>query len=134
MVSSDLRAETLAEHLETSQWKVRPVGLVLEPWQPLRDPLRIELGPFTDDEFAKAIGKMKCGKATKTNDIPPEYFRALALEKGSMWSWMLDFCNECWNSRRVPQQWSLSEVAFLFEKGNPENPENYRPICLETVA
>lgn len=120
--------------METSQWKVRPVSLVLAPRQPLRDPLRIELVPFTDDELAKAIRKMKRGKATKTNDIPPEYFRALALEKGSMWSWMLIFAANVglaavFHSSGLYRRW-----RFCLKKGKPENPENDRPICVQTVA
>ena len=77
---------------------------------------------------------MNNGKATKTNDIPIECFKALAEEGDEHLEWLLRFCNECWVCKTVPEDWSTASVALLFKKGAPRLCENYRPICLLSVA
>ena len=64
MVSSEDRAETLAEHLENVQWKVRPATLVPGTAQ-LQDVLPQTATPFTYPELRKTTQKMKAGKVVK---------------------------------------------------------------------
>ena len=80
IVSTEFRATTLAEHLETAQWKTRTVSLVPEPCPALRSQLPIDVDAFKMKELRRAIGRMKSGKATKDNDVPIEAFKGLAQE------------------------------------------------------
>ena len=48
--------------------------------------------------------------------------------------WLLDLCNHCWHTKTVPEEWSTASVAMLFKKGDPADPNNYRPICLQSIA
>ena len=47
---------------------------------------------------------------------------------------MLDFCNLCWTSKTVPHDWAASSVAMIYKKGDPGFCDNYRPICLLSIA
>lgn len=133
-VSSENRAETLAEHLHHVQWRVRPATLVPDSADALGPPLCVNLDDFTHRELRKAISCMSSGKATKDFDVPVEIFKALALEPDEALQWLLDLCNKCWHCNRIPDEWSTSSVAMLFKKGDPADPNNYRPICLLTIA
>ena len=42
--------------------------------------------------------------------------------------------NECFAQNRVPGPWLVARVAMIFEKGDPALSENYRPVCLTSVA
>ena len=77
---------------------------------------------------------MSNGKATKDGDIPVEIFKALATEPDSNLQWLLDLCNYCWRNRTIPDEWSTASVAMMFKKGDPADANNYRPICLQSIA
>ena len=137
LVSSELRAHTLAEHLEQVQWRVRPTTLIPGVRASLGEQLHVNnVNPssFTHAELRFAIKKMASGKATKDDDIPVEIFKALTNEPTSSMQWLLDLCNHCWRTKTVPEEWSTASVAMLFKKGDPADPNNYRPICLQSIA
>ena len=134
LVSSEHRAETLAEHLEKIQWKVRPTTLVPGAGEPLGDTLQINENDFTHHELRYVIQQASSGKSTKVHDVPTEVFKALAKEPDSSLQWMLDLCNHCLRSKTIPDEWSTSSVAMLFKKGDPADANNYRPICLLSIA
>ena len=134
LVSSDLRAETLAEHLEQVQWRVRPTTLVADARAPLGETLPVNVQNFNLAELRKAISKMANGKATKADDIPIEVFKALAVEPDPSLQWLLNLCNHCWQNKVIPHEWSTASVAMLFKKGDPADANNYRPICLQSIA
>jgi len=133
-VSSECRAETFAQHLETVQWRVRHVTLVPDVSPALHASLPVKEEAFTAEELLKAIAKMKNNKAVKENDIPAEAYKALAAEQGIAFCWVLDFCNLCWTSKTVPHDWAVSSVAMIYKKGDPGFCDNYRPICLLSIA
>ena len=133
-VLSSERPETLADHLERIQWKVRPVTELPEQRQPLRDPLPIKDGSFEHVELRKAINKLRSGKAYKQDDVPIECLKIFADTGGKRFQWLLDFCNRCWEQKTVPSDWSLAMVSMIFKKGDPSLCDNYRPICILTVA
>ena len=54
IVSSELRAETLADHLEQLQWRVRPVTLQPDPPAIIHPPLPVAENLFTMVELRKA--------------------------------------------------------------------------------
>ena len=64
-VSSEKRAETLAEHLHHVQWRARPAALVPDSADVLAPPLCVNSGDFTHRELRKAISFMSSGKASK---------------------------------------------------------------------
>ena len=74
------------------------------------------------------------GKATKPHDIPIEVFKALAVEPDSALQRLLDLCNHCLQNGVIPGDWAMASAAMLFEKGDPADPNNYRPICLQSIA
>uniref|UniRef100_H3GYD4 Reverse transcriptase domain-containing protein n=1 Tax=Phytophthora ramorum TaxID=164328 RepID=H3GYD4_PHYRM len=39
----------------------------------------------------------------------------------------------CWRHRRVPALWKVGFVRLIHKKGDPGDPENWRPICLQTA-
>ena len=134
-VSSEERADTMALHLETVQWRVRPSTLTTDSLPPLRPTLPVDLGPFSKMELTNAIRKLKAGRATKEEDLPAEFFKAVADDdECSVFKWVLAFCNQCWEQKMVPLEWSTSDVRMLHKKGDRAECSNYRPISLQTVA
>ncbi len=129
-----MRAEVFAEYLETIQWYVRPVQLISDTERPLAPLLDVSDAPFTNVEVRKAISRLKSGKAVKENDIPIEFFKALASSPGSSLDCFLDLCNDCLMDHAVPQSWLHARVAMIFKKGDPALCENYRPICVLSIA
>ncbi|KAF1325586.1 reverse transcriptase, partial [Globisporangium splendens] len=37
----------------------------------------------------------------------------------------------CWKHRKVPTAWKVGTVRLLYKKGDPNQPSNWRPICLQ---
>ena len=37
---------------------------------------------------------------------------------------------EVWKVGNIPQHWLRSEVVLMYKKGDPDRPENYRPIAV----
>ena len=134
IVSTDRRAETLAEYLEQVQWQVRPVTVLPDLPGPLFPMLAIQEDPFTHTELRRSIFQLSSGKAVRTGDPPIECFKTLALSAGPALQPLLDLYNTCWTLRTVPTDWITARVAMIFKKGDPAQPSNYRPICLTAVA
>jgi hypothetical protein len=134
LVSSELRASTMADYLEQIQWKVRPATLVPDTEPALRETLPVCLEPFTQVELRRAIQKAKNGKSCKQDDVPVEFFKSLAQEPGEALQPFLELCNQCWSEQSSPTDWSTAAVSVIFKKGNPAECGNYRPICLLTVC
>ena len=61
VVSSEHRADTLADYLEHIQWKVRPASLTPNTEDPLHDELPVRIDAFEAHELEKAIQKSKMG-------------------------------------------------------------------------
>ena len=59
---------------------------------------------------------------------------AFADEAGPTLTWLLDFCNRCWETKSIPLEWATSSVALIYKKGDPADCDNYRPICLISTA
>lgn len=133
-VHSDERASAFAAHLETVQWRVRPVTLVPGSEPPLHQPLPVREGPFSQGELQLAIRSLKSGKATRNGDICIEIFKAMSVEAGPALQEFLDLFNECLSSRSFPDEWLLSRVVMIFKKNDPALPDNYRPISVLAVA
>ena len=133
-VSTECRADTFAEYLETIQWHVRTVNLIPDTEPEIHAALDVSSAPFTGSELRKAINRLKSGKSTQDKDVPIEFFKLLAESPGAALDCFLELCNECLLSHAVPKRWLYARVAMIFKKGDPALCENYRPICILSIA
>jgi hypothetical protein len=82
-VESDLRAETLADHLEKVQWAVRPVSLREGQTGLISNVLPVELGNITKSEICSAAKQLNIGKSCGTDAVPAEFWKAIILHGSS---------------------------------------------------
>ena len=132
LVSSESRAETLAEYLEKVQWAKRP-NIAVDSPPPLWELLQADCSPIRTKEVEYAVKKLKNGKACGADGIFAEHLKALASMVYGLQQ-ITDLCNLCWEGEQVPESWMLSRVSLIFKKGDPALCENYRPITLLAVG
>ena len=123
--------DTMADHLEHIQWHVRPAGAVDGP--SLGEELPVNVNIFTEIEVKSVILKLKRERASGPDQIPAEFWQAVAGTPGGI-AWITALCNKCWDNSEIPQDWHLADVAAIHKKGSTEDCENYRPISLICVA
>ena len=80
LVASDMRAETLAEHLEKVQWAVRPLS-TRQGHGLISVVLPVELGPITKTEICFAAKKLNLRRSCGTDSIPAEFWKGHYLER-----------------------------------------------------
>ena len=132
-VSTDQRAETLAQYLENVQWAVRPTVLALE--RPcLGCTLPVYLGDITQDEVIRAGRRLNSSRAPGPDEVPPEFWKAIARPSSPALRWALEFCRQCWRHKKVPEDWRYARVAAIFKKGDVADCPNYRPISLLQIG
>ena len=128
LVSSDVRAETLAEYLEKVQWSVQVASAV--PAAPdganlCDSTLPIRVTPFTLNELLVVVKRLKAKKAPGNDNIPMEFWKALCSDIDAV-SVLLHVCNVCWECKCLPSSWEHATVVTLFKKGDTSLPSNYR--------
>ena len=133
IVSSEERAETLAEYLENEQWRQRCIPEPLLQTA-LGQELPVNLGPVAKKEVQKAVAKMKSNKACGDDGVPPGFWQAVMIEDGVGAEWLVDFCQQCWSQAKVPDVWHIARVACIFKEGDPADCKNYLPISLLSAA
>ena len=77
---------------------------------------------------------MKKKRAPGLDKVPAEFWKAIVVPGSLAVHWALEFCNLCWQNKRVPKAWRKATVAMLFKKGDPSECDNYRPISVLAVA
>ena len=97
-------------------------------------PLAAREDPFDTEELRKAIKKMTSGKSCKRDDIPIEAFKAICSENSAAFQSTLEFGNLCWATKSIPDEWANASVTMIYKKGDPGSCDNYRPICLLSIA
>ena len=132
LVESDLRAETLAEHLEQIQWATRP-GIFTDTLPAIWDELPAECGDIRDEEVKDAVKRLKVNKSSGADGIVPEYFKALAATAEGL-HLISELCRLCWKNQALPSTWLVSRVTLIFKKGDPAFCDNYRPITLLAIG
>ena len=74
LVSSEHLAETLAEYLEKVKWTDRPLEPIL--WHEHVGPdLPVKVDLITEEEVVTAAAKLKAGKATGSDSLPPDFWK-----------------------------------------------------------
>ena len=84
--------------------------------------------PFTTQEMKEAVGKLKSRKAADPNSIHAELFKEGGDILGQM---ILKLFNDILiEGANPPDAWRQTRLIIIFKKGNPQLPQNYRPIAL----
>ena len=90
-------------------------------------PILDEVLRFTTEEIQKEIFSSKPSRSTGTDELDAIFIKNVACDEIII---VLKFIFEkCAAVGRTPQQWKTSKIIPLFKKGDPLNPENYRPIA-----
>ena len=90
-------------------------------------------------EVAKALGKLKNGKAPRSSDILPEMLKMgcriedfiRRIEDFMML--IVNLVEAVWKEKRVPQEWVDDIPIPISKKGNLHNCANWRGISLLEV-
>ena len=127
--------EAFRDHLQNQQWK-RPhipdhAAQDRKDRHPLR-PQQPDEPPFTHEELTSVLHNLKRNKSPGPDGLVNEVVTLLD-EKGE--KELLALYNQCWHSRKVPDEWCEAIVVSIFKnKGKDTDPENYRPISLLNVV
>ena len=77
-VSSEARAETLADHYERIQWSVRTTAPSVSN-APLGPEIAVELGPIQWEELQRAAKHLRSGRAAGVDDLSGEFWRLITM-------------------------------------------------------
>ncbi|KAJ8724843.1 hypothetical protein PYW07_015801 [Mythimna separata] len=86
-----------------------------------------EIPGILESEVIKAIKTQKSGKAPGDDKITNEILREslIAISKC-----LTNLFNEIMTTEQIPIQWTKSTIVLLHKKGDKNEINNYRPICL----
>jgi hypothetical protein len=94
----------------------------------LNDNDRILNSEITPEEILKSINNLKNGKSPGIDNILNEYIKA---SKEQMLPIYVSLFNIVLNTGLIPSQWSEGIIIPIYKnKGDPQQPDNYRPITL----
>jgi len=83
-------------------------------------------------ELRLAICSLANKKSCGTDDIPAEIFKTIRTKIEYD---LLRICNNIYTKGlRMPNEWGIGAVVYIFKKGDPQHCNNYRPICLLQIA
>lgn len=132
-VETQDRPDTMAKYFSEVQWKVQFANLCPDGNDLIQPEIPISVAPFSCGELYCVLEKLKNGKASGHDDVPPDFWRILRLNSDALGE-LLSLCNHCWRDRDIPETWRVAKVVLLFKKGDTALPENYRPISLLPVG
>ena len=133
-MSSDLKAQALAEYFEEIQWHKRLLVVEL-PLDPLGPVLPVVISEIFLEEVVVACKKLRSGRASGVDGIPAEVWKCLLKEHDHRVAlWIIDFYNHMWCQRIGPGVWHQARVTALFKKGDMGNCANYRLISLACIC
>ena len=130
-VSSERRADTLADYFEHDQWGKRASDV--SNLSSVEQSVNLDMREFTLTEVRSLILAMKRNKAAGPNGVFAEHLRYLSRNEDCL-QVLVNFPNFCWISGSVPEQWHLAYVTAIYKKGIIHDPANYRPISLLDVG
>ena len=99
----------------------------------INDELPVCCDYFSDVELDNVLRKLKSGKASGADDIPPDFWKVLRNDSTASTE-LLKLCNHCLSDRSIPEFWKVAKIVLLFKKGDSIFPQNYRPISLLPVG
>ena len=114
LVESSQWADTMANHLEEVQWRVRLAGLVDGPQ--LGPDLAVAEGDFTKAEVKLVLQQLKTKRASGPDEIPAEFWKAVGSTESGL-NWITDLCNHCWQEESLPEDWHHANVHAIHKKG-----------------
>ena len=82
---------------------------------------------LTTAEVARAIERIKSGKAAGEDEIRPEMLNALG---GAGIDWLTRVFQVVWDSGEAPMDWQTGVIVPVFKKGDNKECTNYRGITL----
>ena len=91
--------------------------------------LDVSSDPITDEEVARAIKKLKNGKAAGPDHIQPE----LLKHAESIIPRLTNLFNTVWHKQEVPSEWKDGIIIPLPKKGDLSDCNNWRGITLLSV-
>ena len=100
LVSSEQRAQTMAEYLERVQRAIRPVAAAPQRAPPGPE-LPTDVGPIQAEEVTKAASQMKSNRACGDDGVPAEFWDAVLKVGRPGADWLVEFCRQCWTSSRI---------------------------------
>lgn len=78
-------------------------------------------------ELEQAIKNSKNKKAPGQDGINTELLKYIP---DGMKFRLLNILNQCWQQKKIPEEWKTSLIVPIFKKGDKTKPENYRGISL----
>ena len=108
----------------------RPPPSTVPDIPPATEQLRVNTNPPTKAEIIKAIKKMKNGKASGPDGIPPEAIKADPTTSAEMLQPLLQ---KIWEQEQVPADWRRGHLVKLPKKGDLSQCGNWRGIMLLSV-
>jgi len=123
------QADAAADYLEQKQWGNHPSD------EPVQTKTKTQnkksnvynMSPIDVEEVRAIIKRFKKGKSVGPDEIPMEFYKW--LDEDNLKNLCFIF-NTWWISGELPDQKAEAFVASIYKKGDPKNPENYRPIAI----
>ena len=135
IVNDRLRANTFAKYYEEVHWAPdntqndTDLETKHEPIHPTCND--IDTDAITIEELVMAIKQLKRNKAPGPDGTTAELYKWLDPNNRAT---LLDTINECWDNGTLHKTTNEANLAIIYQKGNPELPQNYRPIALLNIA
>ncbi|OWZ04136.1 reverse transcriptase [Phytophthora megakarya] len=85
---------------------------------------------LTMDEVEDQLAQAAANSSPGHDGVGYDVYRKFAAQLVPLLHAAFQFC---WSHRRVPALWKVGFVRLIHKKGNPKDPSNWRPICLQTA-
>ncbi|KAE9045926.1 hypothetical protein PR001_g4764 [Phytophthora rubi] len=85
---------------------------------------------FTLDEIEDQLTRAATASSPGHDGIGYDIYRRFTAQLLRLLHTTFGFC---WRHRRVPALWKLGFVRLIHKKGDPSQPNNLRPICLQPI-
>ena len=96
----------------------------------IEEELHINCGKIPKNEIKKAVKKVKNGKASGGDTIPPEILKA---DRGTTADILYDLFNAIWEREVIPDEWKKRLLIKLPKRDNLSHCGNCRGIMLLSV-
>ena len=104
----------------------------LENTPPLPAMVALDVPPIIE-KLSKAIDSLASGKASGSNNIPPEV--AKAANESSLLQHLHELLLQCWKEGAAPQDMRDAKIITLYRnKGERSDCNNYRGISLLSIV